>query len=709
MQHPLFRFVCLVAALLCYACSFAAPPAKQDSLLKRVTGIASRQTQVDVLSKVAADLDCKDSVRKLLYLNQALKTAEETDYKKGKDRILFEVGWCYETCYRKYSDAIKWYTKGLETARRDGNTGRQFSLQNYIANCYSQMADYSAALQCYKNILAMPVGRDTLIQAHGNAGITYQSMGDYTNALAQYQHAYNMVHQDMREDGDPGSADSLNLMGLKFQIASVYTSIPDYERAMANYREISAWNRNIQFDWFDVLVNMGMADCFLKRGLYDSAIENYHVAQLTAAPMRESDDKNEKLSQIYERLAESFLHAGKTDSAYFYIKNSLVLAEGRNGNIKVTTQLPRTYLTMARVLMKKHDYNQSIKYLHRTIDIAKKTEVQDVLSEALLALSRAYEKTGQTKAALETYQQHITLRDSIYSRSRITQLTRIDMQGYYDRRQLDDSLRLAAERVQAGYELQRQRLLTYSGFAGLVLLLLLSFFIFRSYKHEKKTNKVIVEANEAISKEKQVSENLLLNILPEEVAEELKEKGQVEARQFDNVTVLFTDFVDFTKAGERFSPKELVAELHTCFKVFDEIMDKYGIEKIKTIGDAYMAVCGLPVADKDHALNTVRAAIEICEFIEMRKQQRGENAFSIRIGINSGTLVAGIVGDRKFAYDIWGDTVNIAARMEQSGLAGRINISEHTYVLIKDHFNCEYRGELPAKNKGNLKMYFVNC
>ena len=224
----------------------------------------------------------------------------------------------------------------------------------------------------------------------------------------------------------------------------------------------------------------------------------------------------------------------------------------------------------------------------------------------------------------------------------------------------------------------------------------------------------VVQQKEEIEKqhgelklEKKKSDDLLRNILPEEIAEELKEKGTSAAKYFDHVSVLFTDFVAFTKAGERMTPQELVNELHACFKAFDGIMSKYNIEKIKTIGDAYLAVCGLPVADERHAEHMVKAAQEIVQFMKARKLELGDKTFEIRIGIHSGAVVAGIVGVKKFAYDIWGDTVNTAARMEQNGEAGKINISETTFEIVKDKFDCTYRGQITAKNKGELKMYFV--
>jgi ligand-binding sensor domain-containing protein/class 3 adenylate cyclase len=226
---------------------------------------------------------------------------------------------------------------------------------------------------------------------------------------------------------------------------------------------------------------------------------------------------------------------------------------------------------------------------------------------------------------------------------------------------------------------------------------------------EERTAEVVAQKNE-VERQKERSENLLLNILPEEVAEELKQKGSAEAKHFDEVTVMFTDFKGFTQISEKLSPSELVAEIHTCFIAFDNIITKYNIEKIKTIGDSYMCAGGLPVINKTNATDIVNAALEIQQFMKEHLQQRvneGKEPFEIRIGINTGPVVAGIVGVKKFAYDIWGNTVNIASRMESSGETGKVNISESTYDLVKAKFKCTYRGKIEAKNKGEIDMYFV--
>ena len=219
----------------------------------------------------------------------------------------------------------------------------------------------------------------------------------------------------------------------------------------------------------------------------------------------------------------------------------------------------------------------------------------------------------------------------------------------------------------------------------------------------------IASANQALEAEKAKSDELLLNILPAAVAAELKKSDHVAARH-DSVTIMFTDFKGFTRLAGTMEPKGLVDQLDQYFTLFDDITGRHGIEKLKTIGDAYMCVGGLPEENRSHPVDVCLAALEIQSTMARMNAQRAKlnlAQWELRIGIHTGSVMAGVVGKRKFTYNIWGDAVNMAAAMEANGEPGRINLSETTYQRIKTFFECEVRGPVEAKNKGPVKAFFL--
>ena len=240
--------------------------------------------------------------------------------------------------------------------------------------------------------------------------------------------------------------------------------------------------------------------------------------------------------------------------------------------------------------------------------------------------------------------------------------------------------------------------------------LIVGFIRWREYNSRQrqiKLEKEVQTRTRELEAEKKKSDDLLLNILPEETAEELKKYGEAKAKRHEMATVLFSDFKNFSKIAETMEPEVLVSEIDLCFRAFDQIMEKYGLEKIKTIGDAYMCAGGLTSGHSEEATcNVVRAGLEMQEFLTNLHKTHPQS-FQARIGIHSGPVVAGVVGLKKFAYDIWGDTVNLAARMETYSDVGKVNLSETTYELIKHHFNCKQQATFTTKTDVEIKMYFV--
>ena len=304
--------------------------------------------------------------------------------------------------------------------------------------------------------------------------------------------------------------------------------------------------------------------------------------------------------------------------------------------------------------------------------------------------------TGHWQDAFSHYKLFIATRDSMYNEENTVRMVQTRMQYEFDK--IEAAARAEQEKKDtlASQRLQRQKLLR-NGFMGGFGVVVLFAGIFFGQRNR-------------IRKGKERSDELLLNILPAEVAEELKAKGSSEAKLIDEVTVLFADFKEFTQISINQTPRGLVNEINACFSAFDRIMQEHGVEKIKTVGDAYLAAGGLPRPNDTHAADVIRAALAMQAFLRTRQRERqaqGEFFFEARIGVHTGPVVAGIVGVKKFAYDIWGDTVNTAQRMEAACEAGKVNISAATYALVKDQFSCTYRGRLETKGKGEVEMYFV--
>jgi adenylate cyclase len=529
--------------------------------------------------------------------------------------------------------------------------------------------------------LAKKLGwKSGLSTAYNNLGAMYRSLSDYPNALENYFKSL-ALNEELNN--------RLNVARSTSNIGNLYRELKDYPKAMEYLNRSLKENEKLNRKF-------GISGCFSDLAIIYSEMNDNTKAldyfKKALAISEEIDDK-EGVAIVDGNIGNVYSELKKYDLAieFFTASNKVNDELGRDlGKAVNYTNLAQVYYVVAVDSDKKKDYSfsvfgnkqenldKAIFYYDTAVAIFSRVGLLDDLSSDYHGLSDVFVAKNDYKNALEAYKHYKVLVDSVFSK--------------------DNKLKLAGLTTErAEFEKKQQEKLTElsqnkrRNESILFIVVVALFSVFTVF----------------VISERRKSEKLLLNILPAKVARELKEKGSAAARGYNNVTILFTDFAGFTSFAEKMEPRALVEELHTCFKAFDEITSKYGIEKIKTVGDAYLAIAGLPEPDSQHAVNVVSAAIEMAAFIARRRQEYGERAFDMRIGINSGSVVAGIVGVKKFAYDIWGDAVNTAARLEQNCEPGKINISESTYELVKDKFICEYRGEVFAKNKGMLKMYYV--
>ena len=446
-------------------------------------------------------------------------------------------------------------------------------------------------------------------------------------------------------------------------VANLYKDEGNYDSAFAYTTKALRIFEDLKIITQIIASRVILAELYKKTGDYNQALENYFIG----------------LKQCEESGRKDFasIYMGDIGETYFLI-------------YKDTSAHSKTGKNILRD--KKENLAKSLEYLKKALAISKEVDDKESIKEFSQVISDVYKESGDYKQAYENYVQYTIAKDTIATQDGRKKLTLLETETA---KELKDKQIKVDE-----LEVEKKHRESYFLYIGMVVLIFIIFLVVRSNMKQNKSNKII-------TREKKRSDELLLNILPAEVAEELKDKGSADAQYFNEVTVFFSDFVGFTKVAERMTPQQLVNELDACFKGFDHIMTKYNIEKIKTVGDAYLAVSGLPMTDPNHAEKIIRAAIEIRDFQLDRKKKLGDMTFEVRIGAHSGSVVAGIVGVKKFAYDIWGDTVNTAARMEQNSMPGKINISEDTFNRVKDKFNCEFRGKIQAKNKGELSMYFV--
>lgn len=444
---------------------------------------------------------------------------------------------------------------------------------------------------------------------------------------------------------------------------------------------------------FGLLNNRAIARVYDNRPA--EALSDWRTIYLVAAeePKYHPEALNAALN-----MGAFFGQAGNLDSSLFYSYKALTFADKNDADSRA-----QCMENLAGVYMNRKEGEKALTYIDSALTLAEEVKDPNLTVSVLYNKAAILHSIGRDSEAYDLMLEFSELEGSLYTEDLARAVSEM-REKYESEKKAKEINALQARNLSMELEKDRAARQRNLLIALAILLLLAGSGLYMRFFTIRKKNRIIAE-------EKQRSEELLLNILPYQVAEELKSTGSSKARQFQEVTILFTDFVDFTKLAGTLTPTELVDEINFCFKAFDRIIDQYGIEKIKTIGDAYMAAGGIPEHKADSARNVLLAAFEMQSFLEKRaaeQQTKGLPYFTMRLGIHTGPVVAGIVGIKKFQYDLWGDTVNTAARMEQHSEQGRINISQTTAELLSiTEFGLQPRGEIEVKGKGYMRMYFV--
>ncbi|MEO8588974.1 MAG: adenylate/guanylate cyclase domain-containing protein [Flavobacteriales bacterium] len=522
-----------------------------------------------------------------------------------------------------------------------------------------------------------------------NLSVTLNNLGNMSSARGDLAQAIEYLTRCLKITealGDSsGMARALGNIGVMYHMQEDYANAMDYYKRRVVIAE-AIGDKQCASEAYG-----NMAIIQLEQGDTAVALAGYHKSLVVSRELADTAMISSNLFNIGRLLTDRRDFAG----AMACFAEGLLISE-RLGD---KWSLGAGYEARGTCFLQQGDLRQALAEGTRSLELAREMGDVTITRDAAELLYKVNKARGADSEALAMHELYITMRDSIVSDENKQEIMSQRFQYDYDKKEALMTAEQEKKDAVAAEELRRknvQRNAFIGGF-GLMMLLAGTFFFQRN----------------RISKARKRSDELLLNILPAEVAEELKAKGEAEAVHIDQVTVLFTDFKGFTAMSEVLSPRDLVRDLNECFSAFDHITGKYGIEKIKTIGDAYMAAGGLPTPNTTHATDVIKAAFEMRDFIaegKARKIAAGLPYFEIRIGIHTGPVVAGIVGVKKFSYDIWGDTVNTASRMESSGEVGQVNISESTYDLVKKEQGLAFtpRGKVQAKGKGAMEMYFVS-
>lgn len=632
--------------LICFTLnSFGQNGQSVEELKRLVAEQANDSTKVNTLLDIASQLYGSQPDSTIVYSRKAIALATEINFKKGLAYAHKNMGLGY---YMKgeFSDVLIHWEKSLAI--------------------FEDINDESGI----SNLLS-------------NIGAVWQTKGDDPKALDYFIRSAKIAEKIQ---------DSTRLGTVYLNIGSVYSNEEiTYDDAFESFDKSMTIFSSMGYDEGVGATAINMAELYLKSGNPKAALP--HLNDALEAYSRSGSN----LSNTYNDMGWAYKDLKRYRLAKDYHLKAIEAADLNDAKLEKTKAL----ISLGEVLIEQKAYAEAVDNLKKGLKITEVTGVYRDKKDAYEGLAKAYSGMKDYKSAYDYQQLFTSISDTIRNDSYDESIGNMRFQYDLENKEREIQL-LNVDNELKQTQNERTTATTRLLYALAALLLAMVGGIFSRYRFIQKSNSLIAE-------ERNKSENILLNILPKETAEELKKHGSIKAKFFKEVTVLFTDFKQFSVVAEGIPAEHLVQSLDYFFKKFDIITEKHHLEKIKTIGDAYMCAGGLPTENKTHAENAFTAALEILEFVKDTKDNppKGIYPFEVRIGINTGPVVAGVVGTKKFQYDIWGNTVNIAARMESNSEPGKINVAENTYQHLKDKHRFTYRGVIEAKNEQLLKMYFA--
>ncbi|MCF1714348.1 tetratricopeptide repeat protein [Flavihumibacter sp. RY-1] len=616
-----------------------------DSIKKSLSLQKTDSARVESLLNISREFMSNSADSSFKYASEAAQLARQSGYMAGAAMAVKTLG-NIRYVQGNYVEAIQYWEEAHLTYDSIGDkTGVSTVLSN-IGVIYYNQGDKIKALDYYLRSLKVAEENKLKLReaiALNNLGTVYHDNPETHDKALDY---FLKALPMLEELGDMDAYGT-----TATNLGEIYSTRNDEKTAMVYFdKALKAFTDSISMSY--TLNKMG--NLYFKKNQLDKAIE-YH---LQAYNMTLKLDAKLEMAESLIGLADAYREQGFFQTAISSYQQAEIFARETNS----FNQLENIYGGLAKSYELKKDFTNALKY-------------QNLYS---------------------------SVKDSIYNASADQRLSRLIFNFEIEKKENEIDL-LTRDKQLKELEINRQKLAKNASLIGLLVIVAFAVMLYRNYRMKARTNAILDKKNEEIEK-------LLLNILPAEVANELKTEGVATPKYFEQVSVLFTDFKSFTKMADVLSPQELLAELNECFIAFDDIITKYRLEKIKTIGDSYMCAGGIPSPDPNHVKKIVAAAFEIIQYMESWNKQRAKKnlaPWELRVGIHVGPVVAGVVGKTKYAYDIWGSTVNIASRMESNGEPGQVNVSENIYELIKSDYPCTYRGKITAKNIGEIDMYFV--